>query len=97
MTFKERLNELGVRIRNTEIQFLGEVEKELEYLIFNSWISSELFKVFVTRGFKNLEIAKKKDEFSNYANKDVSFLFARHNWFILADMEKKTLLLYKIV
>lgn len=97
MTFEERLNELGVRITNTEIQFFGEVKKELEYLIFNNWISNDLFKIFVNRGFHKMQIARKEEEFSNYANKDIRFLFAGHNWFMLADMEKKTLLLYKIV
>jgi len=96
MTFEERLDELGVRITNTEMRLLKESSNELEDLFFQNWSSKDLLETFVKTCFNKIQIEKKNGQFSNYQHKDVRFVLCKKNWLVLADNETKTLLFYKI-
>ena len=95
MTFKERLDRFGVKLINTNMKFVEQKEKELEDLLFVNGITECLFKISVSNGFKEIQIAERK-ELTSSASGNFRFLFMYNGWLLISDKSDNQLLLFKI-
>lgn len=96
MTIEKMLKEFGVRLMNTKTDFVEENNEEIKEILFINSATEAIFKIFVSEGYKEIEIVKKKQGLVSLANNSLQLLFAVNNWVMVADNKKDTLMLCKI-
>lgn len=92
----QNLDKVGVRIVNTNKNFVKEVENEINFMLFLNGITKTIFRKLLENNFNEIMIIKKKEKVDNYGN-NFKFLYSYHNWFWIAELDKKRIILCKIV